>query len=83
MKDIHVFTSHFYSTLEKEGPPAVASWTKKRNINVFAKKFIFIPGTLVSYNIHVSSLSYIDNHSTGSQQESPLVIVCCCEPWLC
>jgi sentrin-specific protease 7 len=41
--DIHFFTSHFYTTLLNEGEDAVMSWTSKKNINVFQKKFIFIP----------------------------------------
>jgi Ulp1 family protease len=45
--DIHIFTTHFYTALE-EGVDAVANWTqkKKRPINVFEKKLIFIPSTL-------------------------------------
>eukprot|EP00804_Cyclotella_cryptica_P023147 CCRYP_000358-RA/>CCRYP_000358-RA protein AED:0.01 eAED:0.01 QI:1097/1/1/1/0.75/0.66/9/214/1028 len=43
--DVHFFTSHFLTTLEDEGPRGVASWTlrKKRKINVFKKKLIFVP----------------------------------------
>jgi len=43
--DIHIFTTHFYTTLAEEGPEAVASWTQKKkgSINIFKKKLIFIP----------------------------------------
>ena len=41
--DVHFFTSHFFSTLSKNGPSAVTSWTSKKNIDIFKKKLIFIP----------------------------------------
>ncbi|KAL3937570.1 MAG: hypothetical protein SGBAC_007345 [Bacillariaceae sp.] len=41
--NLHFFTSHFYSALAKGGPESVTSWTAKKNINIFEKKFIFIP----------------------------------------
>ena len=40
---MHVFSTHFYTTLEREGPAAVEKWTKRKNINIFQRKFIFIP----------------------------------------
>lgn len=40
---LHFFTSHFYTTLLNDGPESVTSWTAKKNINIFEKKFIFIP----------------------------------------
>ena len=39
----HFFTSHFYTTLANDGPSAVESWTAKKGIDIFEKKFIFIP----------------------------------------
>lgn len=39
----HFFTSHFFSRLSEEGHEAVASWTRRKKINIFEKKFIFIP----------------------------------------
>ena len=39
----HFFTSHFFSRLSEDGPEAVASWTRRKNINIFEKKFVFIP----------------------------------------
>ena len=41
--DVFIFTSHFFTQLKKGGPEAVESWTKKRNIDIFQKKLIFIP----------------------------------------
>mmetsp|Transcript_2711 Transcript_2711/g.5860 ORF Transcript_2711/g.5860 Transcript_2711/m.5860 type:complete len:1453 (-) Transcript_2711:112-4470(-) len=41
--DVHIFTSHFYSTLRDEGTNSVQSWTEKKNINIFKKKLVFIP----------------------------------------
>ena len=38
--DVHFFTTHFMSRLEKK-PSSVASWTKK--IDIFKKKLIFVP----------------------------------------
>jgi hypothetical protein len=39
----HFFTSHFYSRLAAEGPDSVAGWTRRKNINIFNKKLIFVP----------------------------------------
>jgi len=39
------------TTLKNDGPEAVASWTKKKNINIFEKKLIFIP---VNADLHWS-----------------------------
>lgn len=41
--NVHIFTSHFYSTLRDEGSQSVQSWTEKKNINIFKKKLVFIP----------------------------------------
>jgi Ulp1 family protease len=40
---VHFFTTHFYTTLSKEGPNGVSRWTERKKIDVFSKKFIFIP----------------------------------------
>lgn len=39
------------STIKDDGPEAVASWTAKKNINIFDKKLIFIP---VNADLHWS-----------------------------
>jgi len=43
--DIHIFSTHFYTSLADEGVEAVKKWTdkKKKPINIFEKKLIFIP----------------------------------------
>ena len=40
---LHIFSSHFYTTLSKEGTEAVESWTARKSINIFQKRFIFLP----------------------------------------
>eukprot|EP00588_Corethron_pennatum_P034698 CAMPEP_0194346062 /NCGR_PEP_ID=MMETSP0171-20130528/105212_1 /TAXON_ID=218684 /ORGANISM="Corethron pennatum, Strain L29A3" /LENGTH=1294 /DNA_ID=CAMNT_0039113135 /DNA_START=141 /DNA_END=4027 /DNA_ORIENTATION=+ len=37
---VHLFSTHFYTTLKEEGVEAVTKWTAK---NIFEKRFIFIP----------------------------------------
>ena len=49
--NVHVFTTQFYSKLEDQGAEAVASWTAKKGVDIFEKKFIFIP---VNKDIHWS-----------------------------
>jgi hypothetical protein len=40
---VHFFSSHFYSALVEEGPRGVARWTQKKGIDIFEKRFIFVP----------------------------------------
>jgi Ulp1 family protease len=40
---VHFFSTHFFTALEESGPEAVVSWTVQKNIDVFGKKYIFIP----------------------------------------
>ena len=40
---IQVFSSHFFTTLRKEGTDAVESWTSRRSIDIFKKRLLFIP----------------------------------------
>jgi Ulp1 family protease len=40
---VHFFSSHFYSALVKDRPSGVKRWTEKKGIDIFQKKFIFIP----------------------------------------
>jgi len=47
----HVFTTHFYTRLEKQGPEAVTRWTSKKKINIFELKVIFVP---INLNLHWS-----------------------------
>jgi len=48
--DVH-FLSHFYIALPKGGPKAVTSWTAKKNVDIFTKKFIHIP---INQSLHWS-----------------------------
>jgi sentrin-specific protease 7 len=48
---VHIFTSHFMSTLASDGPQAVSSWTAKKKIDIFEKKLIFVP---VNSDLHWS-----------------------------
>ena len=43
IENVHIFDSHWYSELKDKGPEAVSSWTKKKGINIFEKKLVFIP----------------------------------------
>lgn len=48
----HYFTTHFFSALNsKEGPASVQRWTEKKGINIFAKRFVFVP---VNKSLHWS-----------------------------
>ena len=40
---LHIFSSHFYTTLSEEGTEAVESWTARKSIDIFKKRFIFLP----------------------------------------
>ena len=61
---LHIFSSHFYTTLSEEGTDAVESWTARKNINVFNKHFIFLP---INKSLHwslcvvVNPASIVDN----------------------
>ena len=54
---IHFFSTHFYTALSEEGVGSITKWTANKNINIFEKKFIFIP---VNKNLHWS-LSVVIN----------------------
>jgi sentrin-specific protease 7 len=54
---IHVFTTQFYTKLEQEGVESVMSWTAKKNIDIFEKKYIFVP---VNKDIHWSLLVIVN-----------------------
>jgi Ulp1 family protease len=40
---VHCFTTHFCTQLLDNGPMGVARWTAKKHLDVFTKKFLFIP----------------------------------------
>jgi Ulp1 family protease len=48
---VHCFTSHFYTALSEDDPKAVTSWTARKKIDVFTKRFIFLP---VNQSLHWS-----------------------------
>lgn len=74
---VHVFTTQFFSRLEDEGVEGVTSWTSKKGINIFEKKFIFVP---VNKDIHWSLFVIVNpgkvynvtskNEGSGAKGES-------------
>ena len=40
---MHCFSSHFFTTLLEDGLKGVQKWTANKGIDIFEKKFIFIP----------------------------------------
>jgi sentrin-specific protease 7 len=40
---VHYFTTLFFTTLEENDTESVKRWTEKRGVDVFSKRFIFIP----------------------------------------
>jgi Ulp1 family protease len=67
--NLHFFTSHFYTTLLNDGPESVTSWTAKKNINIFEKKFIFIP---INKDLHWSLCVVVNPGSIKNSLESDL-----------
>ena len=47
----HFFTSLFYTMLSTKGPDSVAKWSAAKQLNVFEKRYIFIP---VNESLHWS-----------------------------
>lgn len=72
---VHFFTSHFFSTLESDGPEAVASWTRRKKINIFSKKLIFVP---IAKQFHwslcvvVNPGALVDAGNRGPTKDDPL-----------
>jgi Ulp1 family protease len=52
---LHLFTTHFFTTLERVGPTNLARWTMKRGVDVFKKKFIIIPSTSSRTSVRLTS----------------------------
>jgi Ulp1 family protease len=46
---VHIFTTHFYTALEKNGPKQATLWTAKKNIDVFMNKCIYIPVNMLGH----------------------------------
>jgi len=64
--EVHFFTSHFYSSLAKDGAKAVTSWTAKKNIDSFTKKFIFVP---INQSLHWSLCVVVNPGAIMNQGE--------------
>lgn len=64
----HFFTSHFYTTLSTSGPNAVASWTKRKKIQVFEKKLIFVP---INRDLHWSLCVIVNPGALVSRGREP------------
>jgi len=67
--NLHFFTSHFYSALATGGTESVTSWTAKKNINIFEKKFIFIP---INKDLHWSLCAVVNPGCIMNSYESDL-----------
>lgn len=65
---VHVFTSHFYTTLAEGGPKSVESWTSKKNIDIFQKKMIFIP---INKSLHWSLCVVMNPRDIVSMFDKP------------
>jgi Ulp1 protease family, C-terminal catalytic domain len=69
---IHIFSSHFYSTLKKNSPEDIAKWTKNKGINVFEKQLVFIP---VNQTLHwslcviVNPGAIANGHKVGAPED--------------
>lgn len=59
---VHCFSSHFFTTLDEEGASGVEKWTERKGINVFDKKFVFIP---INENLHWSLCVVVNPGSIG------------------
>ena len=72
-----IFTTHFMSTLLKDGTASVISWTAKKKINVFKKRIVFLP---INASLHWSLCVVVNpgliaiNHASnmGDDEESAL-----------
>eukprot|EP00563_Minutocellus_polymorphus_P004411 CAMPEP_0181044106 /NCGR_PEP_ID=MMETSP1070-20121207/13080_1 /TAXON_ID=265543 /ORGANISM="Minutocellus polymorphus, Strain NH13" /LENGTH=1161 /DNA_ID=CAMNT_0023122511 /DNA_START=127 /DNA_END=3612 /DNA_ORIENTATION=+ len=78
---VHFFTSHFFTTLDEEGPAAVSSWTAKKNIDIFKKRFVFIPineslhwSLCVVVNPGAISNEYVDEDDQSDDQDFPCIL---------
>lgn len=78
---VHFFTSHFFTTLDEEGPEAVSSWTAKKNIDIFKKQFVFIPineslhwSLCVVVNPGAITNEYVDEDDQSDDQTFPCIL---------
>lgn len=77
---VHVFTTQFYTKLEQEGVESVISWTAKKNIDIFEKKYVFVP---VNKDTHWSLLVIVnpgkiisddDEEASNKHLEHPYIL---------
>ena len=78
---VHYFTPDFFTVLEEEGPAAVSSWTAKNNIDIFTKRFVFIPtieslqwSLYVVVNPGAISNEYVDEDDQSDDQDFPCIL---------
>ena len=78
---VHFFTSHFFTILDKRGPAAVSSWTAKKNIDIFKRRFVFIPvnesrrwSLCVVVNPGAISNEYMDEDDQSDDQDFPCIL---------
>ena len=46
---VHIFSTHFYSTLLKDGVAGVSKWTTRKGFDIFTKKLLLITVNLNSH----------------------------------
>lgn len=62
---LHIFSTHFYTTLSNDGTEAVKSWTARKNVDIFKKRYIFLPINKSSHWLLclVANPAYVSNVS--------------------
>jgi len=60
---VHFFSPRFFTKLRETGVKEVSSWTSRRRVNVFSKKFIFFP---VNENEHWSFCCVVNPGLVGN-----------------
>ena len=64
---VYMFMSHFYTTLRDNGIEAVKRWTSKKNINIFKKRYVFIP---IHGDLHWSLFLIVNPGNFGKDEEA-------------
>jgi asparagine synthase (glutamine-hydrolysing) len=54
---MHIFSTHFYTSLVDNGAHGVTNWTAKKNINIFEKKLLIIP---INKTLHWSMVAVVN-----------------------
>jgi len=85
----HFFTSHFYTMLKGKGPESVRKWSTAKNLDVFSKRFVFVPvneslhwslavvvnpGALVNGKENIENHSDTDNNNNYDNEEAGCII---------